>query len=247
MGFTLKKILFRLLSFENYLFVLSKGYFISYDLGLLKSNSSYDYHYYLKEIINKGNTVVDIGANLGYYSRNFARWTGKEGQVHAYEPVPPIYRVLTKNLKKYSNVSIHPFALGEEDKEISLGNNTLSNRGYVASGSNFILDSDGQEQAETTFDAVMKNASNELGRLGKIDFIKCDVEGHEYYILSQINDILRRWKPKVLVESHGDNRNKVIDLFTNIGYKGFLLINGELVDLEKTNDHHKDILFIYNC
>ncbi|NNF34373.1 MAG: FkbM family methyltransferase [Saprospiraceae bacterium] len=224
--------------------MLSKGYFLSYDLGLLKSNPSYDYHYYLKQIIRKGDTVVDIGANLGYYSRNFAIWTGKVGQVHAYEPVPPIYRVLSKNLKKHSNVSIHPYALGEEEKKISLGNNTLSNRGYVASGSNFVLDSESKDQAETTFDAVMKNASIELGRLGKIDFIKCDVEGHEYYILSQIKEVLNRWKPTVLVESHGNNRDKVIDLFTSIGYKGYLLIKGELVDLDKTNDRQKDILFV---
>ena len=245
MGAFIKKLLFRFLSFENYLYVLSRFFFLSYDLGFLKSNPSYDYHYYLKQIIKPGDTVVDIGANMGYYSRNFSKWVGSNGEVHAYEPVRPIYNVLKRNLKGSNNIFIHPYALGEEEKKIKIGNDTFSSRGYIASGSNFVVDEKDHSQHENTFEAEMKIASKELGRLDSIDFIKCDVEGYEYYILSQIIDVLKQSYPTILLESHGENRDKVIELFTNLGYNGFLLIDGKLVALESTNDRHKDMLFIH--
>ena len=94
-GEFLKLVLFKSLSFENYIYTLSKFYFFSYDLGLLKKKPLYKYHYFLKSIIQKNDVVIDIGANLGYFSLYFSKWTGPEGVVYAVEAVETVRKVLT--------------------------------------------------------------------------------------------------------------------------------------------------------
>ena len=105
----IQKLLYKSLSLENYLRILQKGYFLAYHLGLLKLSSKYTYHYFIKKLINKGDTIIDIGANLGYYSILFAQWTGRAGKVYAVEPVKifnKILRVLTKDRYKCVQVFI---------------------------------------------------------------------------------------------------------------------------------------------
>jgi len=72
----LKKQLFNQLSFEQYLKLLQRGYLFAYKTGFLRFSSAYNYHYHVKRFINKGDTVLDIGANLGYFSLLFAQWVG---------------------------------------------------------------------------------------------------------------------------------------------------------------------------
>lgn len=131
-------LLFKTLGFEKYLYVLSKIYFAAYQTRILKFSDTYKYHYYLKKIIRKGDVIIDIGANLGYFSVLFAKWTGKNGSVHAVEPVEPVRNILEKNIRKYSNVIVYPFALGDEDKEIQMANNSSAVYGYITSGTHFV-------------------------------------------------------------------------------------------------------------
>ena len=53
----IKAYLFRLLGEENYLKLLNRGFFFLYNTGLLKSDEEYKYHYYVKQLRKKGDTV----------------------------------------------------------------------------------------------------------------------------------------------------------------------------------------------
>jgi FkbM family methyltransferase len=240
-GNLIRRVLYRLLPLESYLYVLSQLFFLSFRSGALRKNTIYDYYYFLDRIIQPGDTCLDIGANLGYMSVLLARLSGKKGHVLAIEPVKPVRSVLEKNTRQYPQITILPYALGAENKSIQLGNDSLHQKGFVASGSHFVLDQPGK-QVDVTFAAEMRRGSELFAGLGKIDFIKCDIEGYEIVVLPELKELINQHRPILLVETVGDNRQKLIKLFAQLSYQAYELYEGQLF-LAKA-DHTKDILFI---
>jgi SAM-dependent methyltransferase len=113
-GKSLRRFLYKNLSFEQYLWLLSQGYFFTFRTGLLKGNPLYKYPYFIPQLVETGDYVLDIGANLGYFTTLFARLVGPKGKVFAVEPVEPVLKVLGWNTRGYKNIEIVPFALGDE-------------------------------------------------------------------------------------------------------------------------------------
>jgi FkbM family methyltransferase len=66
--------------------------------------------------ICSGNTVLDVGANIGLFA--LAAWErgGGDVQIHCFEPVAPIFDVLKKNLQRYDTEALraHPFGLSNQ-------------------------------------------------------------------------------------------------------------------------------------
>jgi FkbM family methyltransferase len=224
-GNLFRLILYKSLSFKNYLFVLSKLYFVYYNLGLLKNNKFYQYPYFLKNIINRGDVVIDIGANLGYYTVILSNLVKKEGKVYAVEPIKPILSVLKKNTKNKKNVKILPYALGNENKEIVLGNDTKAKTGFIASGSNYVIDKNtsGKDFAEVKFEAEMRKGSELFKNLKKLDFIKIDVEGYETVVLPEMEHVIDRFKPIILAESRQEKRKELISFLGEKKYTPYVL------------------------
>lgn len=246
-GELVKWFLFRVLSFEQYLTVVSRLYFISYDLGLLRKNPLYKYHYFLRNIIHKRDVILDIGANLGYFSVYFSRWTGREGSVYAVEPVDSVRKVLAANTAKHKNIKILPYALGESNKDIEIINTTRKTRGFVASGSNYIMEDTKEVSDETidTFNAAMRRGSELFAGLEKIDFIKCDVEGYEIHIIPEMEALLKKHRPLMLIETRRENRVFLQKYLADLGFHGFVLIDGKLVPSSSVKEKEEDdILFI---
>jgi FkbM family methyltransferase len=246
-GELMKLFLFKTLSFEHYLYALSKAYFLTYDLGLLKKNPLYKYHYFLRSVVKKKDIVIDIGANLGYYSVYFSRWVGAEGIVYAVEPVESVRKVLAKNVKKLQNVRIIPYALGELNKDIEIINTTRKTKGFIASGSNFVMDGSMPVNDENIdkFNAVMRKGSELFGGLSRIDFIKCDVEGYETNIIPEMEALLKKHQPLMLIETRRENRIYLLKYLSELGFQGFVLENGKLSPSASIKEKEEDdILFI---
>ena len=102
------RILYRTLPFEGYLRAVSRMFFVWQRLGIGRYAPATEYVYHLGRLVRRGDTCIDIGANLGYYARTISRLTGPEGRVYAVEPVEPIRRVLERNLRRCRNVEILP-------------------------------------------------------------------------------------------------------------------------------------------
>ena len=239
-GKLVRRILYKILPLEAYLRTLSRMYFISFNLGLLKNNWNYAYPYFLKNIIKPGNICIDIGANLGYLTVLFAKLVGKQGKVYAVEPIKPILAVLRKNTKAFGNVEIVPYALGLENKKISLGNNTVKKQGFLGSGSHFVLDAG--EGAQVEFEAEMRQGSQVFSQLEKLDFIKCDIEGFETVVLSEMEAIILKFEPLLLVETKGEKRKEMLDFFRARNYEAYTL-EGEKLFIAKEEEAW-DILFV---
>lgn len=230
-GNWVRRILYKTLPLETYLSLLSQFYFISFNLGLLKNNRQYAYPYYLKNIVKKGDVCIDIGANLGYITTRLAKLVGPTGKVYAVEPVKPILSVLRKNTKNLKNIEILPYALGEENKSIQIGNNTVSKKGFMASGSHEVV-SDSAEP-EVSFAAEMKKGSELFSHLDKLDFVKIDIEGYEEVVVPEIQSLLVRHKPILLIESRHEARKNLIQFFHNHGFRCFILEDEKLIPTDE--------------
>ena len=244
MGTWLKGILYKTLSFESYLSVISKLYFISYSMGLLKTHPLYEYHHFLREFVQKDDICIDIGANLGYISKILAKLVGKNGQVHSVEPVAPILSTLKKNLKGCHNITLYPYALGAAARPIKLGNDSLKKQAHVATGSHYIIEADPEVQDADAleFNAIMRRGSELFSDLARCDFIKCDIEGYELVVLREMKPIIERFRPIMLVETRDEQRTGLLEMLGSLGYSAYILDNQRLRVNRK--DDTKDILFI---
>ena len=235
----LHKILYRTLPLEGYLRAVSRLFFISYRLGLGRRSAATEYVYHLPRLAKAGDTAIDIGANLGYYARPLSEIVGTAGRVHAVEPVPVVCRVLRRNLRGCRNVEIFDCALGAENKEITMSNDSARETGYLGTGRNFVGDAAGE--GAVTFTARMRRGSELFAGLERLDFVKCDVEGYELIVMHELRPLLERFRPTVLIETGGENRPQIIELFTELCYTGYTLDRGREIPL--TDDSSKDIIF----
>ncbi len=121
-----------------------------------------------------GAIAIDIGANIGIWSRLLARQCSS-GQVFAFEPSSTTYSILKKNCSQIRNVTCIQAAVGGVDGEVSfVGESVPSALRRIAPS--------GHEGAETVPSVRLASwiSSNEISR---IDFVKVDVEGFEEDVL----------------------------------------------------------------
>lgn len=236
---TLHRILYRTLPLEGYLRAVSRLFFLWQRLGLGRRAPETEYVYHLPQLVRAGDTCIDIGANLGYYARTISRLAGPAGRVYAVEPVAPIRKVLSRNLRRCGNTEILPFALGAAAGPIRMGNDSARENGYFGTGRNFVNEGGGRSDVE--FTAEMRRGSELFARLPRLDFIKCDIEGYEAVVMEEMRPLLERFRPTVLVETGGGNRPRIVELFTALGYKAFTLEHGREIPL--TAASVKDIIF----
>jgi FkbM family methyltransferase len=243
---SVKKFIFKYLKLENYLRILQWGYFFSYTIGLLRGSKNYAYHYFVKKMIHNGDVVIDIGANLGYYSILFAKWVGPLGKVFSVEPIAVYNKIFNERACKYSNIQLYPYALGLEEKSIELISSSSS--GYLSTGLPHVYDSTKDVSIESQsfrFEAQMKVPSLLFKDLEKIDYIKCDVEGFELVILSDMKELIRRCRPKVQVEVWSENEEKILHLFEELRYLPYRLHRGKLIlQKRKEKQINGDYIFL---
>ena len=242
MGKLFHRILYRLLSLENYLRVVSRMFFLYRALGLGRGGRALEYVYHLPQLVKQGDKVIDIGANLGYYTCPLADLVGEEGRVYAVEPVPVIFSVLKRNVGKRRNVELLNYALGEQERTIEMANDSVASAGYFGTGRNFVSEGELSKDA-VRFTAQMKRGSELFGGMEKIDFIKCDIEGYERVVLPELRPLIEKFHPTVLVETDGESRQQMIAMFTELGYSAYMLVGGKEVTLDPESD--KDIIFRY--
>lgn len=138
------------------------------------------------ENVEKGNVVVDVGANIGYYTLLFARQVGESGRVHAFEPDPGNFGILQKNieLNGYRNVVACRKAVGAATGTAKLYVNPeypADQRIYASPAKRDSID------IETTkLDDYFAQIAT------PIDVIKMDVQGSEYGALLGMEGVLAK-------------------------------------------------------
>lgn len=240
----IKKILYKIFGFTNYLKILHTCFFALYDLRFLKSNFLYKYHYFVKNLINKGDYVVDIGANLGYFSKIFSRLAGSQGRVICIEPVKPFFEVLVWGLRKKKNCIFYNYALGLENKKIELALPKIN--GFFRTGLAHIADDKAEREDNFIFETEMVKGSLLLNKLPKLNYIKCDIEGYEEYVLPELKEIIEKHKPIMQIETSGNPKIKVLKLMEELGYIQYNIYKSKIVKNLPDDIEPGDCLFIHS-
>lgn len=142
--------------------------------------------------------MIDVGANIGLHSLTWGLKIGSEGRVMAFEPAPPNFDVLLRNLALNPGIGcVEPYnlALGDVCGDISIkaaeGRNGLTYGGYSATGAG-----EGFKVRQEPLDEVLAR----LDRSGPVRLIKVDVEGWEARVLTGALETIREHRPHLVVE-----------------------------------------------
>jgi len=159
-------------------------------LGLML-RSGKDYELLLTELMKKsvkpGDVVVDIGANIGYFTKYLSQLVGNRGKVLAFEPSQFNWKYLTLNTGKLKNVARYPLAIGETEGEMTFGEDVGNpgENGFSKTGKQIVQ--------VKTLESVMHNA-----KIKKMNWIKIDVEGAEVMVLRGASQAIRSQKSIVV-------------------------------------------------
>jgi len=152
-----------------------------------------------KKELTERTKLMDIGANIGYYTLITASIIGYLGKVYAIEPEKRNFEILKKNVKLnfYRNVELYNLAIGDKNEERFLAKSGCSNLHRVAKMSDY-KKMNKKRIGVVTADEFLRNKT--------VNFIKMDVEGFEYYIIKGMSKTLsKNTKLKMFIEVHPEN------------------------------------------
>lgn len=139
----------------------------------------------MRKVLKEGSVFVDVGAHVGYFTREASKLVGENGEVYAFEANEENFAKLSKNVSKCANV--HPLYAAVSDKpgEVEFFNSP------IGSGRHSMVSSRNEESAVTkvpavTLDDVLKDKL--------VTLVKIDVEGAELSVLQGMKDIMARTK-----------------------------------------------------
>lgn len=167
--------------------------------------------------------VADIGGNIGTTALAFAAHV-PAGRVHVFEPSPAMLTCLRRNieLSGATNVTVHAYGVGDVARSGRLQVAIAGNP-----GSAFIADGEAERGDGSVGDAIeVRRLDEALAGLGRLDFVKIDVEGLELRVLRGGEALLRRHRPSVLFEVNegalrrgGTSGREVCEYLLSLGYR----------------------------
>jgi FkbM family methyltransferase len=178
----------------------------------------------VRHLVGNGSRAIDVGANFGLYTKFLSELVGPEGRVFSVEPVPLTYEILTSNLKRLKLRNVEPFNFAISDDE---GKVWMEIPRYESGGENFYearIVTPAEARPLRTVGVETRPLDALFGHLRHIDFIKCDVEGHELACLRGALGILRKVKPSWLIEISGnpeDEKSSAGEVFRMMAASGY--------------------------
>ena len=147
----------------------------------------------MRPLLRPGQTIIDVGANVGYTARFFAQAVGRTGDVHAFEPNPVIYPLLKQNVANLEQVSVYNLGLSSGNGEFPLfiaGSNhavACFAEKYPAS---HLVYREGETMRSVDAKVVMGDQFLKQKGIDHVDVIKIDVEGWELNVLSGLAETI---------------------------------------------------------
>ncbi|WP_327736260.1 FkbM family methyltransferase [Streptomyces nojiriensis] len=186
---------------------------------------------WLQRRLRPGDTYVDVGANIGYYTLLAAQLVGGKGQVVAIEASPVFHQRLLRNvaLNEFANVRAVNGAVSDTDEVLKFVLASSANM-----GANSIVPYEGP--AESTFEIAARPLPDLLTaeEITRARVIKIDVEGAEGGVVRGMAPLLSRLRPdaEITVEvtpermaQLGDSADELMHTMRAHGFHPYRLAN----------------------
>ena len=220
--------------FEPYYFIYKPLYFF------YKNISDRRKIVLFKNIIKPGMRVLDLGANIGFYTVLFSKLAGKNGKVFAFEPDAKNYKYLEGNTKTLHNVIVEKKAVSDKTGKINL---------FISKDLNVDHQSydigEGRVCEEVDAIALDDYFLDDI----KIDFIKIDIQGYEPIALKGMSKIMRQPGRMIVLgelwpyglQKAGSSAEEYLQFFKSRGFKikffeGEIDYNGKIRDKDFYTD-----------
>ena len=200
----------------------------------------------LYSLMSKGQTIIDVGANVGDITMHSAKIVGAYGAVYSFEPDLENYRRLEKNLKlnKFTNITVNNFGLGNEKGIFYMKNINSKNRGMNKIVSKDMMEGTHEIKVNRLDSYVKEN------KLDKVDLIKIDVEGFEYNVLQSSTETIKKFHPIFFIElndkhliEQGSSAKELVQFLENENYTIINSETNQFIDSNTSFDHcHYDIV-----
>lgn len=165
----------------------------------------------VRRLVHRGDTVVDVGANVGWYTSLLCKLVGPRGHVHAFEPNPYLARPLDRLAERFAQLRVHNAAVSAEKghAEFYIPDNWIS--GSLAA----------DENEDATCHRVQTTPLSEALRTRHVDFVKLDAEGAETQVLAGAANIVDQARAPIwLVElsseeaaNFGCHPSEILEIF----------------------------------
>ena len=202
----------------------------------------------LSDIVKDNYVVLDIGANLGWYTLHWLKKT-KDAIVFSFEPMPDTYDKLVRNLilNEQQIKNAFNFGLSNINSEVDFFWDTER---CGASSMVNLRDTNKAVKVKCT----VKRLDDIFPSLGvnRLDFIKCDVEGAEKLVFEGgfetikkhtpiiYSEMLRKWSKKF-----GYHPDDIINLLSDIGYHCYRYINNKMEKIDSVTPQIETTNFFF--
>ena len=136
----------------------------------------------MKKYIPKGAIVLDIGANIGFYTKILSELVGDNGKVYAFEPDKTNFGYLMQNAGHLKNVVFINKAVSDKTGKITLYHSDLLNVDHKTYATE-------NYTSTTEIECV---AIDDVLSAPKVDFIKIDIQGFEYFAFKGMENVLAK-------------------------------------------------------
>ena len=174
------------------------------------------YEPFMKDFVKLklGDVFVDVGAHVGKYSFYAARQVGDSGLVIAIEPHPKNVENLKRGIRLngFKNIKVVEKACSNRSGKAFLLEYELSARHEITDKpTKLMVDTD-------TLDNILQSF-----RIDKVNMVKIDINGHEYQVIEGARNMLKNYKPIILMEETLENKQKVFNFLQKLGYKAKII------------------------
>jgi FkbM family methyltransferase len=204
----------------------------------------------LKKLIQPGDTVLDIGANIGFYAKILSAFTGNKGKVFCFEPDSQNFKYLVKNTKGIANITLVNKAVSDKTDVIKVYKSKLLNvdhRTYPVNNYDSV-----EEITSVSIDELIEEKVIE-----KVNVIKIDIQGYELTAFNGMKKLLSTHADiKIIAEywPHGFKRAGTsaiafYDFFEAMGYSFYLIDGDALAKISKdyiVTNNDKPFEFSFN-
>ncbi|CAB3760001.1 hypothetical protein GQ57_30555 [Burkholderia sp. MSh2] len=199
---------------------------------------------FVRDIVNllpPGCVVLDVGANIGVHTLEFARaCEAKGGIVHAFEPQRILFQMLAGNvaLNSYQNVHCHLAAVSSKLGQLSMpaiDYSVPSSFSGIELGQGRQNENIGQlpkwDQSQETVPLITLDSLD----LPRVDFMKIDVEGMEIDVLEGARNLITKFRPPIYLEYAKNDSENLAKLLRELGYTIFVFSRLDWIAVPREN------------